>query len=98
LTQSEIPQPVLIPIQDEQGNVIKDAGKRVTVNSVGGALINVNGVVTDGPYRFHQNYHKKKLVFGRPTYKEYFLDSVPYWKVKLDDYNLEIHFTEKELK
>lgn len=73
-----------------------DIGKRVIVNSVGGALKNIPGVVIFGPYTFTIAWllkDKKRKGRTRTLVNE----TSSYWKVLLDGCNLELDFTASEL-
>lgn len=85
-----------------------DAGKRVKINSVGGALVDVDGTVLVGPYTY-QYMHCYKVTpkkeakdrYGRERvkYKEEERTSAPNWLVRLDGFGgREIAFIESELE
>ena len=71
-----------------------DQGKRVVINSVGGALVNVAGTVTSGPYTFtyRRNREDKGVKRRGPI-----VTTSAYWQVLVDDYNLYLNFVEQEL-
>ena len=71
-----------------------DSGKRVIINSVGGALVNVAGTVISGPYTFSYRRNKEDKGVRR---RGPIITSDPYWQVLVDGYNLYLHFVEKEL-
>lgn len=80
-----------------------DEGKRVTVNSVGGVLANLQGTVLVGPYTYPY-IHKfkvkleKKNKFGKEKMREMSEPriSIPNWLVALD-YGRTFSFMESEL-
>jgi hypothetical protein len=88
-----------IPVFGEDGKELDDTGKRVIVNSVGGALRNVKGVVLYGPhiYWFKANCKKKaKNPKGYILVPEIF-KTQPSWRIRLDGYLLDIAFVASEL-
>lgn len=78
-----------------------DAGKRVVVNSIGGALQNVKGTVLFGPVKYWyfaktKRNKKDKKKNARMVEKKW--ETGILWKVRLDGYNLDIDFAESEMK
>lgn len=83
-----------------------DKGKRVVINSCGGALANVGGTVLVGPYTY-QYLHKfvvkpkkeSKDRYGkeRVKYKEETKTSNPMWLVLVDGYERDFTFGANEL-
>ncbi len=75
-----------------------DSGKRVLVNSVGGALRNVEGTVLYGPHIYNYEAHTLKNPKDKKSkmIKRTF-ETCPLWNVLLDGYNLQIRFAENEL-
>lgn len=75
-----------------------DSGKRVLVNSVGGALKDVKGVVLYGPHIYNYEAHTRKNPKDKTSkmIKRTF-ETCPLWNVLLDGYNLQIRFAENEL-
>ncbi len=101
-----------IPVMHLDGTIKDDTGRRVIVNSIGGpswptdrwkrALENVGGVVVWGPCQIW--YIAKARVEGvkvkpghKPPLKDKKFITQPSWCVRLDGYNMEITFIEKEL-
>jgi hypothetical protein len=77
-----------------------DSGKRVVVNSVGGALWNAKGTVLYGPHIYkYEAITKKNPKDKAPNAKmvKKILETCPLWNVLLDGYNLQIRFAESEL-
>ena len=83
-----------------------DKGKQVIVNSVGGALRNVKGVVTYGPYKFTYIAKAKaknkdgkliKEMNGKFKLVDMKFTTEPYWEVLLEGYNRELSFARDEL-
>ncbi len=82
-----------------------DAGKKVVINSVGGALVNEKGTVLVGPYTY-QYVHKYKVKpkteskdrYGRERvkYKEETKTSLPMWLVKIES-KCDFSFTASEI-
>ncbi len=83
-----------------------DAGKRVTVNSSGGAIVGVKGTVVVGPYTY-QYVHRYKVTpktdvkdrYGRERvkYKEEVKTSSPMWLVAVEGYDRDFSFAAAEL-
>ena len=78
-----------------------DSGKRVIINSVGGALRNVKGTVLYGPHIYKyvamtKKNPKDKSKNPKMIKKEF--ETCPLWNVLLDGYNLEIRFARQEIK
>lgn len=87
-----------IPVFDNNENELNDSGKKVIVNSVGGALVNVNGKVIYGPCRFWYIANKKVgMKNNKPFYKKRKFITGVLWCVRLKGYNLNLHFAESEL-
>jgi len=89
-----------IPILD-QGKERDDSGKRVLINSVGGALQNVRGMILYGPHVYNYNAMTKKNPNDKaknPKMIKKEFDTCKLWNVLLDGYNLEILFAEQEMK
>lgn len=83
------------PVLDGHGKKRCDAGKKVKVTSVGGALVNQEGVVVDGPYWWTiDGLIKDKN--GKLTIRHQW-DSVPYWLVRLSANGFYHRFSEQEL-
>lgn len=89
----------LLPGQD-------DKGKRVKINSRGGALANVSGTVLVGPYTYQylhkfqvkpKNETKDRYGRDRVKYKEEIRTSNPLWLVLVEGYDREFSFIEEEL-
>jgi len=83
-----------------------DAGKRVVINSCGGAFVNVSGTVLVGPYTYQyirkyqvkpKNDAKDRYGRERVKYKEETKTSSPQWLVKVDVSDREFMFTQTEL-
>lgn len=77
-----------------------DSGKRVLVNSVGGALQNVKGTVLYGPHIYKYSAMTKKNPNDKsknPKMVKREFETCPLWNVLLDSYNLEIRFAESEI-
>ena len=83
-----------------------DAGKRVIINSCGGAFVNVNGTVLVGPYTYQythkyqvkpKNDAKDRYGRDRVKYKEEMKTSSPQWLVKVDVSDRDFTFTQAEL-
>lgn len=88
-----------IPVYGEDGKPLDDTGKRVVVNSIGGALKNVKGVVVYGP---HVYWYKAMCKKKAKNPKGYILvpanfKTQPSWCVKLNGYLLDITFVASEL-
>lgn len=78
-----------------------DSGKRVLVNSVGGALHNVKGTVLYGPHIYKYEAMTKKSKSDKnnnPKMVKKMFETCPLWNVLLDGYNLEIRFSREEIK
>lgn len=71
-----------------------DKGKRVVINSLGGALRGVSGTVTSGPYTFTYKYNREDKGVKR---KGPIITSSSYWQVLVDGYNLHLSFVKEEL-
>lgn len=77
-----------------------DSGKRVIVNSVGGALQGVKGTVLYGPHVYQYVAMAKKNPNDKaknPKMVKKEFETCPLWNVLLDGYNLEIRFARNEL-
>jgi hypothetical protein len=81
-------------IDDESGR--DDTGRKVIVNSVGGALHNAPGKVLWGPYKMwymaQSKVKGKNEKYEKMVPKKFVTD--PYWSVLLEGYDLEIYFCE----
>jgi hypothetical protein len=86
----------LIPVQDERGEPVQDAGKQVTVNTVGGSITNQQGTVIAGPYQFKQEYCVRKKSKMGVIYKKKTVVTKPYWLVEFPN-GTKVHFIEAEL-
>jgi hypothetical protein len=78
-----------------------DSGKRVIVNSIGGALYNVKGTVLYGPhvYKYEAMTIKNKSDnSNNPKMIKKMFETCPLWNVLLDGHNLEIRFSREEIK
>ena len=71
-----------------------DAGKRVEINSVGGALRRVQGTVVSGPFTFTYNINSEDKKGRR---KQTTVETVPYWQVLVDNYDCSLNFVAQEL-
>lgn len=71
-----------------------DAGRRVIVNSTGGALYNVTGTVIAGPFTFTYNITVEDKIGRR---KQKTVGTKPYWQVLMDTSGLYLNFIETEL-
>ena len=73
-----------------------DKGRKVIINSVGGALRNISGTVVSGPFIFTYKHNKEDKGIRR---KGPIITSDPYWLVRLDDWKVEVYlsFVESEL-
>ena len=77
-----------------------DSGRRVIINSVGGALQNVKGTVLYGPHIYEYEALTKKNPKEKkksPKMVKKWFETCPLWNVLLDGYNLEIRFSKEEL-
>lgn len=79
-----------------------DKGKKVLINSVGGAFVNTPGVVVVGPYVYPYEHKteiktKSRNPMAQKRYKKEERISCPLWVVKLADGRC-ISFVESELK
>lgn len=63
-----------------------DKGKKVIINSIGGALVNVRGTVIEGPFTFTYRRNKEDKGIRK---KGPIITSDPYWLVQLDDWKYE---------
>ncbi len=74
-----------------------DKGKAVAINSIGGALKNVTGIVISGPYTFSYRRNKEDKGVRR---KGPIVYSVPYWQVLLDGWGGDkyLNFIESEIE
>ena len=80
-----------------------DKGKRVTINSVGGAFVNHPGVVVVGPYVYPYEYKteiktKSRNPMMQKRYKKEERISNPLWVVLVDGCNRCFSFMESELR
>jgi hypothetical protein len=83
-----------------QGVEKDDSGKRVVVNSAGGALQNISGTILYGPHIYYYNAMTKKNPKEKkknPKMVKKKFETCPLWHVLLDGYDLEIDFAEQEL-
>lgn len=97
-----------VPVYRPNGKVWNDAGKRVVIHSVGGALVGVKGTVAYGPRDFtfvamakvKGKNGKPKLnpVNKKPTVQPHAFWTGPAWCVKLDfEGDHYLHFVQSEL-
>lgn len=79
-----------------------DSGKKVIINSVGGALVAAEAVVVQGPYKLVYRAHTKKGATkgrdGKIHSKEITVVTEPYWLVRLNANGFYIHVAENELR
>jgi hypothetical protein len=89
-----------IPVLGEDGKQLDDTGKRVVVNSIGGALRNVKGTVVHGPdiYWYRINTRVKANNPRGYSLRPCDMKTEPYWCVLLDGFLLNIKFMASELK
>jgi hypothetical protein len=75
--------------------------KKVLINSVGGALKDVEGTVARGPCQLTYRAQTKKGVAksrdGKVHSKEVTVVTDPYWLIKLNCNGFYVHFAESEL-
>lgn len=88
-----------IPVYGEDGKVLDDTGKRVIVNSIGGALKNISGVVVYGPHIYwyramckQKAKNPKGFVLVPSEFK-----TEPYWCISLFKHPRELNFISSEL-
>ncbi len=74
-------------------------GKKVTINTIGGALLNVKGVIVEGPYQWTiKGCKQSKDKNGKDKMIKAEWETVPYWLAKVDYNGLYLKLTEEEFK
>jgi len=79
-------------------NKRSNAGEKVTINTVGGALRNVKGVIIEGPFQWTiEGCKRKKDEKGKEKMVKATWETVPYWLVRLDN-GFYLRLVEEEFK
>lgn len=74
-----------------------NAGEKVTINTVGGALRNVKGVIIEGPFQWTiKGCKQSKDKDGKDKVVKAEWETVPYWLVRLDCNGFYLFLSEEE--
>ena len=83
------------PVLDKSGRERSDAGKKVTVNTIGGALRNAKGVVITGPFTWTIMW---RVTDSKGKKRAHPVETNPYWLVRMDANGFYLRLSQEEMK